>query len=162
MGSGCKMVCPDCGYGFDRSEGVGFLFPVEYKKAVEKAKAGKLGKKIKLFFEEHADGAIDASYVTLCCDECGFLKSGMYLTMYVPKNGMQPPKGKKMWSIPCPGEGIDYVDNSDLETYYVEFMRYPHKCGKCRGKMHIVQQEEELKCLKCKAKMEEDKFILWD
>lgn len=68
MGSGGKMGCPQCGFEFNRSEGVGFFFPQDYKESVEKAKSGKLGKEIKQFFKEHADGAINASYVTLCCD----------------------------------------------------------------------------------------------
>ena len=162
MGSGCRMECPQCGYKFNRSEGVGFLFPMVYAETVEKAKKGKLGKEIKQFFEDHEDGAIDVSDVTLCCEDCGFLSTRMDLTMYLPKDGKPHKVENSNWSSACTGEGLDYVMNSDLDEYYMEYMKYPHKCKKCKGKMHIVKGNESLLCPKCKVAMEIKDIILWD
>ena len=83
MGSGCTMKCPQCGYEFGRSEGVGFMFPMVYQELVQKAKNGELGEEIKLFFSEHPDGAINADRTTLVCNECGNLSGDYDLTMYI-------------------------------------------------------------------------------
>ena len=162
MGSGGKMVCPHCDYEFQRSEGVGFLFPMQYKETVEKAKSGKLGKEMKQFFSEHTDGAINAYYVTLCCDDCGELSSGMDLTMYIPKPEKPSVTKRGKWSDLCSGDGINYVMEYELEEDYVEYMKYPHKCKKCKGKMHVVQEDEDLKCPHCKTELEWGECEMWD
>ncbi len=84
MGSGYSLKCRKCGYEFSANLGVGFMFPLAYQETMEAGKAGKLGKEVKRFLEEHPDGVMDCSSVILQCSECGALGCGPDLSMYVP------------------------------------------------------------------------------
>ncbi len=103
MGYGSEMKCPKCGFKFFSRTGVGFSFPSVYEETVLKAKSGELGDEAREFFKEHPDGAINAEYVTLCCDEYGDLFTGQDLTVYDPKYGKMKRKS--------------YVFEDDLEQY---------------------------------------------
>ena len=148
MGYGSEMKCPKCGFEFFSRTGVGFSFPTVYEETVQKAKSGKLGEEAQAFFKEHSDGSINAEYVTLCCDECGELFTGQDLTMYAPKYGYIMRNS--------------YVFEDDLERYYSEELKYPHKCEKCGGSAHVVDSEETLLCPRCKVPMEAFGSICWD
>lgn len=149
MGRGYTSKCEICGYEFSGTYGIGFLFPQQYEELVEKAKSGELGNEIQSFFEENEDGAIDAEYVTLCCEDCGNLEIGYDLSMWLPKEKNEP---------------VGYVMRIDLEDNYKKVMDYPHICSKCSGKMKVIHQKDhkKLKCPKCKKIMKEDKMLLWD
>ena len=147
MGYGMEMKCSKCGFEFFARTGVGFSFLTVYKETVQKAKSGELGEETKAFFKEHPDGAINAEYVTLCCDECGELFTGQDLTMYAPKRGKRRD---------------DYAMVDDLERYYSEELKYPHKCEKCGGSAHIVGSEETLLCPHCKIPLDEFADLCWD
>lgn len=162
MGAGCTMKCGKCGYEFRKSSGVGFLFPTVYAETVQKAKDGELGQELQDFFKEHEDGAIDAEGVTLRCSECGAYESGMDLTMYVP-NDKKPEKIQHgRWSVAAPYDGADYVSWTDLEEYYTEFAKYPHKCKKCGGSMSILDDGADMPCPECGEMLEPTDFIMWD
>ena len=156
------MKCPKCEYTFEQWEGVGYMFPMVYAETVQRAKNGELGEEIQNFFNEHEDGAIRADSVTLCCDKCGALRTGKDLTMFVPKGNKSDQTEHGRWSVAMPFEGARYVSDTELELYYSEYMKYPHKCDECGGSMHIVGYGEELKCPKCKVKLETEDFICWD
>lgn len=162
MGHGYTKTCMKCGYSFSCNEGIGFLFPKVYKETVDKAKAGKLGKVLKSFFEEHPDGAINAEYVTLCCDKCGDLRSRMDLTMYIPKGEKPKRLSNARWSVAFPHPAEEYVMSDKLEEFYEKYADYPHKCGKCRGKMHVVIEGEVLFCPNCKEPLDISEDIMWD
>ena len=162
MGSGYKKICPKCSFEFSSYTGVGFLFPKVYAETVQKAKEGKLGQELQIFFEEHNNGAINAEKVTLCCERCGHLANGKDLTMYVPKNNEQGAISHGNWCVAIPFEGAEYVSGSDLEEYYEEYASYPHKCEECGGKMHIVGDGEDLFCPQCKVPIETSEVYMWD
>ena len=162
MGSGYMKKCPQCGFRFSASNGVGFMFPKVYAETVQKAKEGELGNEIQAFFTEHGDGAINAERVTLCCKECGYLSNDADLTMYVPKNNKPEKIEHGRWSVSLPFENASYVSRMDLGQYYTEYAKYPHKCGKCGGTMRIVEDDEEIVCPQCKIPLETEETILWD
>ena len=162
MGSGRELKCPKCEYNFWERFGVGMLFPWEYARTVQDAREGKLGEEIQTFFAEHEEGAIRAAYVTLCCDKCGALKTGQDLTMFVPKDNKTVQSEHSRWSVAASFEGAKYVDDMDLDEFYNEYMKYPHKCDECGSSMHIVKGRESLKCPKCRTKLEVAGFINWD
>ncbi len=162
MGSGYTKTCPKCGFGYHSSTGVGFMFPMVYVETVQKAKSGELGKELQEFFKEHKDGAINAEYVDLCCENCGHLTGNMDLTMFVP-NEKKPKKIKHgRWTVGMSFEDVDYVDSSDLEEFYTEYAKYPHKCEKCGGRMKILANHAEMLCPECKVPLEITNFICWD
>ena len=161
MGQGASYSCFKCGYAYSYNNGVGFMFPTVYRETVEKAKKGKLGKVLKKFFEEHPDGAINAEYVTLCCEDCGELKNGMDLGMYVPEKEI-PARRNVRWCVAAPQEDISYVTTSDLKELYKKYADYPHKCRKCKGRMRVLAEDETLICPKCKKPMELIDSIMWD
>lgn len=162
MGAVYKKTCIKCGFEFNTHTGGGFLFPLVYKETVQKAKDGELGKELQNFFSEHADGAVDVNYVVLCCEECCHLNNDMDLTMYIPKTKKPTMNAHGRWSVAMPFEGAHYVDLSDLEEYYTEFAKYPHKCEKCGGKMKKIDDDEKLKCPKCKVPLKTESVYLWD
>ncbi len=138
------------------------MFPKVYAETVRKAKAGKLGKILKTFYEEHPDGAINAENVALCCDSCGHLKSGKDLTMYIPKGKIPERSADERWCVAFPHPEEKYVMSYELDEYYEKYADYPHKCGKCKGKMHIVKEDEILLCPICKDPMEVFEVLMWD
>ena len=162
MGSGYFRKCPKCGFEFQDQNGVGFLFPSVYKEIIQKAQNGELGKEIQTFFAEHEDGAIDAEYVTLCCEDCGNLSKGKNLTMYVPVEQKPESFEHRAWSVEFDFEGVDYVTKSDLEEYYQEYAKYPHRCDQCGGTMKIMDKDDEKLCPKCKVPLEITKIMMWD
>lgn len=162
MGSGYRKKCPKCGFEFFSSSGVGFLFPMVYEKTVQKAKEGELGEELREFFAEYKDGAINAERVTLCCEKCGNLSCDMDLTMYVPNDKKAKENTHGRWSVAFDFERVDYVTTTDLERFYDEYTKYPHKCDKCGGTMRILKGNEELSCPKCKVPLETADIILWD
>ncbi len=165
MGSGFGYICPKCGFEFEAEIGIGFMFPIVYAEAVQKAKYGKLGEEIQNFFKEHKDGAIDAEYVVLCCEDCSHLTTDMDLTMYIPKEKKPEKLEHGRWAVAAPFEGADYVTWFDLEEYYTKFAEYPHKCDRCGGKMKILHEEDDMNilCPECGAPLEQsDKIVMWD
>jgi len=156
--------CPKCGFRFTIYKGVGMMFPSVYMDTVEKAKKGELGQEIQDFFKQFPNGAINAEGATLCCNTCGNIARGKNLTMYIPKEGYSPCRPRGAWSVCAPQEDYFYVLKSDLDRNYTEYAKYPHKCAKCGGDMHIADDKEEdtLKCPHCKVQMEDDGLIMWD
>jgi predicted Zn-ribbon and HTH transcriptional regulator len=82
--------------------------------------------------------------------------------VYVPKTPGTQKKNKGRWSVAVPAEDVEYV--SSFEDYK-EFMKYPHTCKKCGGRMQILSSkevDEGLICPVCKRKMDIDDIIMWD
>lgn len=162
MGSGCKGKCPKCGFEFRSSTGVGFMYSSIYAETVQMAKSGELGDEICNFFREHENGAINAESVTLCCEKCGRLSNGKDLTMYVPKSKKHEKNEHGRWSVAKPSEEADYVFCTDLEEFYDEYAKYPHKCEECGGNMKIIKDDKELLCPKCRIPLEPTFLFFWD
>lgn len=162
MGRGYTKKCPKCGFEFHSWTGVGFLFPKVYTETVQKAKDGELGEELRNFFVEHKDGAINVENVTICCEKCGNLGCAMDLTMYVPNGKKQDKIAHGRWSVAFEFEGADYVSPTDLDEYFVEYAKYPHKCDKCGGAMRVLKEDEEIVCPECKEPLETVDIIMWD
>lgn len=162
MGTGYTRKCPKCGFEFHSSTGVGFLFPKVYAETVQKAKEGELGEELQTFFADHKDGAINAKRVVVCCEKCGNLGCATDLTMYVPNNRKPEKIEHGRWSGAFGFEGADYVSWTDLDEYFVEYAKYPHKCDKCGGTMRILKEDDEIVCPECKVPLETADIIMWD
>ena len=165
MGTGRGYKCPKCDFKFTAYFGRGLTFPMDCAEAVQKAKDGELGEEIQNFFNEHKDGAIDAEYVVLCCEDCGHFREGMDLTMYIPYEKKPEEQEHGRWSVSFPFEGADYVTWTDLEGYYTKLAEYPHICEKCGGRMKIMHECDDMNllCPKCRTPLEESgMYIRWD
>ena len=175
MGSGCSLKCRKCGYEFSANLGVGFMFPLAYQETMEAGKAGKLGKEVKRFLEEHPDGVMDCSSVILQCSECGALGCGPDLSMYVPGEET-PPLSSGNWSVSFPHEGVSCVAPWHLERYKL-FGLYDHRCKECKGKMKIIKEKEfeqlirgadadhsptKIPCPECREPLWLDEMLMWD
>ncbi len=162
MGSGCTRTCPQSGFEYRSATGIGYMFPLVYAETVQKAKSGELGIELQEFFLEHEDGAINAERVDLCCEDCGYLSCKRDLTMYVPDEKKiakmeQDPRTAGMYR-----KDAKYVTTYDLELFYTEYAKYPHKCEKCGGKMKVMEHNTELMCPKCKVPLETSRIYCWD
>ena len=167
MGQGFSIECNKCGFSFDASFGIGFMFPMESEEMIEKGRSGELGEEVKTFLENNKCGAIDVKRVVLRCEECGNLEIGHDLSMYVPDDDKYDPDSeeKGIWSIAVLAEGMKYVSPMDLEEHYKKILDYPHKCSKCSGKMKIIKEEEfdKIPCPECDGTMNQtDGHFYWD
>ncbi len=162
MGSSCTKKCSKCGFEHVSSTGVGFRFPIVYVETLQKAKDGELGKELYEFFKDHPDGAINAAYVDLCCEACGYFSGDMDLTMYIPNENKPEKIRHGRWTVGSSFEETDYVSWWDLEKYYSEYAPYPHRCEKCGSKMRILKEGEEMLCPECKIPLDTVAEILWD
>ena len=139
MGIGYIFNCQKCGYEFEAFLGIGMAFEEDHIETLEKAREGKLGKKVQKFFLEHPNADIDSSYVFAQCPKCGKHETVQNLSMYVPK-------GEK----------------------YGLFIRYEHKCKDCGEPLEIIaakdisEQTAKIKCPHCKSALVGFPGILWD
>ena len=149
MGTGVVMKCPKCGFRVTCTSGVSMSFPTVYMNTVSDAKEGKFGIELEDFFAEHPEGAINAENVTLCCDNCGSIRSEQDLSVYLPKD-----ENKR--------SDTPYLMAEDLSKGYELYAAYDHRCKDCGGHMHVIETYEGLLCPKCKSALEWDRSILWD
>ena len=175
MGQGYSLGCKKCSYKIDVNLGVGFFFPRVYEAVMKEAQAGKLGKNIQSFLIEHPNGALDCDQVLLQCKQCDSLECGMDLSMYIPKEAVEP-RQKGIWSGAFSGEGYSYVSPWDLKKSYSLYARYDHICRKCKGKMKVIKQKDlelqggnsldhitsSIPCPKCKSPLSFEGMIMWD
>ncbi len=177
MGTGYTLICKKCGYKISANLGVGFFFPRAYQQTMEAARAGKLGKTVKQFLEEHPDGAVNAESVFLQCTECGALKKGQDLSMYVRIPDV-PRKERGIWAVAAPQADADYVSPMELKndgTY--QFYGYGNICSKCKKPMKPITDKElmkmgevneadrlrtEISCPKCKEPLWIEEIMMWD
>jgi hypothetical protein len=151
------------------------MFPIAYQETMEAGKAGKLGREVRQFLEEHPDGALDCGIVILQCSECGELGSAPDLSMYIPGEDSPPPSSGN-WSVACPHEGSSCIAPWDLEKYTLVGL-YNHRCGKCKGRMKIIREKEfeqlihgvdsdnhptKIPCPKCKEPLWLEEMLMWD
>ena len=163
MGSGCVYKCSACGYSFEASVGVGFLYPDTYQETMAAARRGELGEKVQQFLSEHPDGALDPSDQIACCLSCKRYETVQDLTMYFFPDGLPEPPGR--WSIAFPAEGENYVDPGTMQQQGKIYARYPHRCHSCGGKMKLLKRFsfQPLPCPNCRGKdLEPTRFIDWD
>ena len=104
----------------------------------------------------------NAKRVVVCCEKCGNLGCATDLTMYVPNNRKPEKIEHGRWSDAFGFEGADYVSWTDLDEYFVEYAKYPHKCDKCGGTMRILKEDDEIVCPECKVPLETAGIIMWD
>lgn len=139
MGKGYSLNCRKCGYEFSANLGAGFMFPGVYRQTMEDGREGRLGKEVRQFLEEHPDGALDCGTVILQCAACGELESAPDLSMYVPGEDSPPPSSAR-WSVAFPYEGVSCVAPWNLDRYRL-VRHYDHRCGRCGGKMKVINEE---------------------
>ena len=125
---------------------------------MEAAKSGKLGKRYQQFLEEHPDGSLNAEVVFLQCTECGVLKCGPDLSMYI--------------------RNPDYVSPMELERENTYTLYAPgHICRKCGKPMRSITDNElsqvkygsgadggqtDVSCPKCREPLWIDGVLFWD
>ena len=152
MGSGYGFVCKKCGNRYSVNTGIGFIFPNEYKKLVDKIKKGRYGEDWKHLFMSTPGAVVDAEKELYICKGCGNWDVSPVASIYAPD---------KPDSIEKP---VHYVMKSDLESDYHIVKRYYHKCGKCGKRMHRATEREmiSLPCPKCGGTDTAADLIMWD
>jgi len=139
MGIGRGFTCPRCGSKVSAVWGSGFKYPLVYQETVQGIKEGQYDEVSKIFLKEHPDGAINAEKTLARCEKCGNYDNVQDLTMFIPKEGyIHTIDPNQIWSTSAHFKGADYVSPYDLSIHYIEFKRYPHKCKRCGGAMHII------------------------
>ena len=152
MGSGYGFVCKKCGNRYSVNTGIGFMFPDEYKKLVDKIKKGRYGEEWKQLFKSTPKAVVDAESELYICNGCGNWDVSPVASIYAPD---KPDSAEKP---------VHYVMKSDLESDYHIVKRYYHKCGKCGKRMHRGTEREmiSLPCPKCGGKDTAADLIMWD
>ncbi len=141
MGTEFRLSCRRCGYQLEGELGVGFRFPAAYRKIMESARAGKLGEDLQFFLEEHPDGVLNCNTVLLTCRECGCLKTGPDLSMYLPKNGEVPPVEAR-WPVPFRYDDVSCrLTQQTLEEEYLPAGQYRYECHRCHETMKTIREE---------------------
>ena len=144
---------------------------------MEAAKSGKLGKRYQQFLEEHPDGSLNSEVVFLQCTECGVLKCGPDLSMYI-RNPDVPRGERGRWSGAAPFEEADYVSPLELERENTYTLYAPgHICRKCGKPMRSITDNElsqvkygsgadggqtDVSCPKCREPLWIDGVLFWD
>ena len=175
MGTGYSLGCKKCGYEISGNLGVGFMFPLVYQETMEAAKAGKLGKTVKEFLEEHPDGTLNTGNAFLQCPECGDLKVGQDLSMYIRIPDV-PRREQGRWSTAAPFPDAEYVSPGELEgedTY--RFHGYGNICEKCGKPMKPItiydldrrrykekSDQSDVPCPKCRELLWISVISMWD
>ncbi len=172
MGQGKSFHCTKCDYKFTACLGVGYAFPEVYRATMESARKGELGEKIRIFVQEHPDGAINCENTIIRCGTCGNLNCGPNLNMYLPKEGFDPHSVQNgQWSGAMPFDSEDYVVPWELHEDYKLFAKYPHRCDKCGSYARIISErrlaqricEGSVLCPSCGERMAVDEcVIMWD
>lgn len=67
MGSGYKFICHSCGNTYRVLWGIGFEFPVVYKRIMDGIKDGKYGEAWKKLLAKKKYVAVDAEFYVFCC-----------------------------------------------------------------------------------------------
>ncbi len=83
------------------------------------------------FFREHPNGAINAEFVIMKCNNCGEYDDPRDLSLYVPKEGVDIPEIKKK---------LPYA--RDLVRYYKKVVQFQHVCKKCGERLTIFRTYE--------------------
>lgn len=109
-------------------------------------------------YNEYKDGAINAESIAICYDKCGNLKCDIDLTMYVTNDKI----ARRWWFGAFGFEGSDYISRTDLDEYFVEYAKYPHKCDKCGETIRVLKEDDEIVCPECKLPLENTDIIMWD
>ena len=142
MGTGYMLRCRKCGFDIKANLGVGFSFPKVYQRTIEDARAGEYGQTIQRFLQEYPDGALDVETVFLQCANCGTLKCGPDLSMYI-RNSDVPRKEHGIWSVAAPFVDVDYVSPMELKRENTYILYAPgHICEKCGKPMKSISQNE--------------------
>ena len=165
MGAGYSIRCSNCNCDYEKNlfAGVGMMFPKTYAEVMKKARSGRISKEHTRFMKEHPDGAINAEIEIYQCEECGDLFTDYNLSMYIPRERVEKPSKKGIWSVSFPAEEAEYEVPWDLEENYELVKYYQHKCPKCKGKANVVNNIDHVnkKCPKCGSNLIVD-FLLWD
>ncbi len=177
MGTGYMLRCRKCRYEISANLGIGFRFPLAYQETMEAARTGTFGKTIKHFLEDHPDGALNIDEVFLQCPECGALKAGPDLSMYIRNPDVQR-KEQGRWSVALPFEDADYVSPMELEQDRSYVYYAPGQiCEKCGKPLKSITEIDLMKndiasghntgqtvlsCPECKESLWVDGIIMWD
>ena len=75
MGGSVMAFCPKCKYEFEGRTGTGMAYQELYNDTyLPNAKAGKYGKCVQRFLEEHPEGAVNFDLVVKRCEDCGEMR----------------------------------------------------------------------------------------
>lgn len=148
MGAGYGYFCEKCGKDFFVSWGIGFLYPMVYKKILEDIKSGKYGEEMKAAALSNSDVAVDAeSHLYVC--SCGCWENDYGLSLYVPKEGAR---------IDSP-----FVSPYSQQDIFQILYKYDHQCPECGETMIEADGKKSgLQCPECKTICVSNSYIRWD
>ncbi len=152
MGEMCSLRCPSCGYHVPLWLGIGFFHPMVLADTQELSKKGKLGATLRRFLAEHPDGVVYPEKVLAQCEKCKEYSSVNLLDMYIPKEEDAAKSNVKTVNR----SEEDYWDlYNKLDEQYKLFKEFPHRCGKCHGKVKVLRKVDwdNLKCPHCDDQM---------
>ena len=164
MGVILSLECRHCDYEFQAFAEVGMMYSYGYSQTVKQARNGELGEEIQRFFEEHPDGLIDASNVIGQCTQCGKHYSVPDLSMYVPKENVEPDPSD-LWPMAFWNDGITCVEPGALREgrNYTLIGKYSHKCEACGGALEVFSDRRgPFNCPKCHRKIFAQDSGMWD
>ena len=162
MGCGNGYRCGKCGYELTLHTGFGMMYAMVYRETAEQARSGKLGEKLRQFYEQNPDGALDCSTGIYFCSKCKDAVCEPKLDMYLPKedaDGSKSEDGGAVWPM-------------TLKERYRLYARGPHRCEKCGGTMRPNSPETldrkvkdgRMPCPRCGGRFEADliEYCHWD
>lgn len=149
MGVGFKVECTRCKYKKTFFLGSGMMLPRVYKDVITDVKAGKYGEEWKDYISGTPGAVVSVETELYQCRNCNYLLQDYNLSLYVSNNEAPPEHG--YWAPWC-----------DHDYSFVK--SYPHKCPKCRRRMHKVSIDSSthLSCPECGSNLEIEDGILWD
>ena len=147
MGYTIECTNPQCDYNELLYSGIGYFYPTVYLDTMRAARSGQGSEMHNQFLMEHPDGVINVENKMYRCG-CGNLCSEEALDMYVPKDSGNKPAAAKLEDKHC-------LFPDDIKKNYKLFMRYPHTCSLCNGKMKVTRKidPETEKCPCCGSRL---------
>ena len=156
MGSGYVIKCKECGFSYDVSIGIGFLYSDVCDKILEDMKNGKFGEDFKESANTITNPAIHQSDELFVCDNCGFWRASEIIDLCSP---IETKKKKKclFWIKDIlndePKEITSYVMTAQIGRTHQIVRSVEHKCDCCRTNMHPIEESNirrfNLRCPKC-------------
>ena len=163
MGAGINVSCKCKNKSY--MLGVGMMFPDEYKKTVDRIKAGKFGEEGKNIMRTVKYAVVDIENSLYLCEKCGNIIQAKPMDYYAPKNVDKAAKEEYgIKTVEEWGEVPYWAPYMDFDNNYSLIKKTQHKCSICKHEMIRVDEEKlhNMKCPKCGEKYEVFQDMLWD
>ena len=157
MGIGYMYRCNDCGRDIEVNLGVGFLYPRVCEETLAAVRAGEYGEKLKAAAESEKHTGCAPETKIYVCEDCGCWDVLDDVSVYG-------------WADKDRDEEISYIAlwTEDARSYRL-IEEFVPTCGKCGGKMHAIDVDEDsdvipqLNCNECGAPLvAQSDVMMWD